>query len=232
MKITGSLSWDASVYYQGDSGTVTFTLYNDNPLVQWYIKKVGIQFDWMQGGQAYLKDVGQNIASGSSASYSVLFSIGSLVTVGQHSFNIIYVGAFDDTHVIGSGSIYIHDAYEKVYRGAVDSVYQKIVADANFKSPNAQSLYKQALDAYNQAATLANQGLWRDANDKLTSASSLLSQAEAAESSYTPPILGGGSSQNPGGLSNEAIILISAVIAIGIVLAVLVVRKRGGKRED
>ena len=102
--------FDHSTFYQGESGIVTVTLYNDNPLFQWKIKQAGIQFDWQQQQHLwFFAQVNQNLASGQSYSLTITFGINNNVNVGTHSFSIKYVGMFDDTHTILTGTFYVHE---------------------------------------------------------------------------------------------------------------------------
>ena len=108
--IQAQYTFDHNNYYQGESGIVTITLYNGNPFFQWDIKQAGIQFDWQQQQNLwFFARVNQNIASGQSYTLSINFGINNNVNVGTHSFSIKYVGMFDDTHTVATGSFYVHE---------------------------------------------------------------------------------------------------------------------------
>ncbi len=108
--IQAQYTFNQSTYYQGESGTVTITLYNENPLFQWKINQAGIQFDWQQQEHLwFFTQVNQNIASGQSYIFSINFRINENVNVGAHSFSIKYVGIFDDIHTVATGAFYVHE---------------------------------------------------------------------------------------------------------------------------
>lgn len=156
-------NFDRATYYQGENGTVTVTIANDNPLFQWNIRTVAIQFDW-QGNLWYSKDVNTNIASGQSYIVTIDFSIASNVGIGSHSFAIKYVGAFSDTNTIATGVLYVHDLYEKLALQIRPDAMSKLQAaqsstsdadsqagNAHFSSPDAQTLLSQAQQSVAQA---------------------------------------------------------------------------------
>lgn len=171
--LTGQYSFDRGTYYQGESGTVTVTLYNDNPLLQWYIKQVGIQFDWQQNVW-YSATVSTNIASGQSYTTSIGFSIDNSVSVATHSFAIKYVGAFDDTHSVVTGAFYVHDVYEKLSL--------QIRPDAEAKLQNAQNAASTANSQISgaQFSSGSAQNYLGQAQQSLTQANTYLSQAQTS----------------------------------------------------
>jgi hypothetical protein len=161
--------FDKDTYYQGDNGVVTVTILNDNGLFQWNIRTVAIQFDW-QGTLWYSKDVNTNIASGQSYSVDIDFSIENSVSVGSHSFQVKYVGAFGDTNTIASGVIYVHDLYEKLalqIRSEATSQLQAAqsqtsdadsqTSGSHFSSSDAQNLLSQAQQSVAQAKAYLGQ---------------------------------------------------------------------------
>jgi hypothetical protein len=104
--LKSAYTFDRATYYQGQGGTVTVTITNDNPLFQWNIRTVAIQFD-SQGNLWYSKDVNTNVAPGQSYTIAIDFSIDNNLVVGSNSFSIKYVGMFGDTHTIARGVLYI-----------------------------------------------------------------------------------------------------------------------------
>jgi hypothetical protein len=156
-------NFDRATYYQGENGTVSVTITNDNPLFQWNIRTVAIQFDW-QGNLWYSKDVNTNVASGQSYTVAIDFSIASNVGVGSHSFAIKYVGMFGDTNTIATGVLQVHDLYEKLALQIRPDAISKLQAaqsltsevdsqagNSHFSSPDAQSLLSQAQQSVAQA---------------------------------------------------------------------------------
>jgi hypothetical protein len=184
----------SSTNYQGDSGTITITFYSSCP-DQLQISSAGIQFDWMTTPNTETVN-SPNIATGNQYTFNAIsFSIPSDASVGSHSFTLSIQGqqkqllGWNSISVTGTGSINVLDAYEKIYNQNVQSVSSSLTnaQNSNYQSPNAQSLLQQANNMYNQATSLANQGQWQNAVNDLNTASNDLSQAQAAEASYTTP---------------------------------------------
>lgn len=185
--LTTHYTFDRGTYYQGEGGSVKVDLYNDNSLFQWTIKQVGIQFDWQKPQQTwYSNDVNTNIASGQSYSLTLNFGIDNSVTVGSHSFEIQYIGLFNDHNKIASGSLYVHDVYEKLAREIQPTAESKLQAantavsdaesqinGAHFDSSSAQSLLGQAQQTLAQATTNLDQARnsWNTANSAFSSGS-------------------------------------------------------------
>jgi hypothetical protein len=234
---SGAVSWSSSVYYQGDSGSVTFD-FDSNCPEELKINYVGVHFDWMPSDAYYPLDLSANpigIASHGSYTFnSIGFNIPSDVSVGQHSATILIKGQqhglwWYDISVTASASITTHDAYEKVYNQLYPDVSNKLnnAENTNYKSPDAQSALQQANTEYNLAISLSQQGQWQDAVSHLNTASSYLDQAISKEQSYQ--------SDNPLstiGLSNNLIIVALAVIMIVVIIGVaigMVLRRRNNQ---
>lgn len=227
LQLTGQ-NWSSNEYFQGDSGTVNITLYNNIALAQWYIKTIEIQFDWqIQSNIVYSTQVGQDIASGQSGTYNISFDIPSSINVGTHSYTIYYVGLFNDVHSLATGSFYVHDMYEKQYDGLLSSVQSQLnsATSSNYNSPDARSDLSQAQSYYVQATTLASQDQFQSAIDKLNAAQSMISQANSAEQSYSSNSYNSGGSSNNNYYSNSSnynsgfssilIIIIIPAVAVG-----------------
>src|SRR5208337_3775422 len=113
----------------------------------------------------------------------------------SHSFTLSIQGqqkgllGWYSISVTGTGQLNVLDAYEKVYNQLVQTVSNSLTTaqNSNYQSPNAQSLVQQATSMYNQATTLSQKGQWQNAVNNLNTASNDLSQAQAAEASYTTP---------------------------------------------
>ncbi len=203
--IQAQYSFDRSAYYQGENGTVTIILYNDNPLFQWYIRTAGIQFDWQKSQNIWFaKSVELNIASGQSYTLTVEFGIDNGVSVANHSFEIKYVGSFNDYNTVARGILYVRDVYEKLaieqrliaepklqYAQSVVSDAESQIGSARFVTSGAQNILSQAqqmlalakanlaqaknaCDAGNSAFA---SGLFRQAYDSFTQCSSLADAA-------------------------------------------------------
>jgi hypothetical protein len=208
--LTAQYSFDRDTYYQGESGTVTVGLYNDNPLFQWHINEAGIQFDWQIPQKTWFAIAANtNIASGQSYSLTLNFVIDTSVAVGGHSFEIQYVGIFNDRHTITTGSLYVHDVYEKLAREVMPTAQSKLqsaqstVSDADSEIGNAhftcsaaqndlgqaqqtlaqaKSDLSQAQDNWNAANSAFNSGSFQEAyNDYKQSASSADTATNTAE---------------------------------------------------
>jgi hypothetical protein len=228
LQVTNS-NFDTSNYYQGDNGNVSFTLYNDNSLVEWHIKTVEIQFDWMvQSQTAYQTQVNQVIASRGSATYNVQFSIPTATSVGSHTYTISYIGLFNDPHVLASGTIYIHDVNERIYYNLRQEVTNDINSAVNsgYQSPDARSDLSQAQSDFSLANNYASNGQFVNGINELQTTRNLITQANSAEQSYVSShsSFGGGSSGSSYGSSsknnysdyNYSGILLLAIIAAGI----------------
>jgi len=139
-----------------------------------------------------------NIATGNQYTFpAITFNIPSDATVGSYSFTLSIQG--QQKQLLGwssisptataSNAIFVHDAYERVYNQNIQQVQSSLTnaQNSNYQSPDAQALLQQAINMYNQASTLANQGQWQNAVNDLNTASNYLSQAQAAEAKYTPP---------------------------------------------
>ncbi len=190
---SSSSSWDKGIYYQGDSGFVTPTFYSNCP-DQLQIISVDIEFDWSTTSITETVN-SPNLATGNQYTCdSIYFNIPSGASVGSHSYTITYNGqqkgllGWYDYSVSATGSVNIHDAYEKIYNQDINSVQTSLTHAQNsyYQSPEAQSLVQQAANIFNQATSLANQGQWQAAVNDLNSASNYLSQASAKEAMYPP----------------------------------------------
>jgi cellobiose-specific phosphotransferase system component IIA len=89
-----------------------------------------------------------------------------------------------DSKDIAAGTFTVARArVETAYRSLQPTVNNEINS-ANYSSPDAKVLIDQAQSAYQQAATLADQGKFQDAVTDLNSASDLLSRAQTSENTY------------------------------------------------
>ncbi len=246
LQVTNS-NFDSSKYYQGDGGNVSFTLYNDNSLVEWHIKTVEIQFDWMvQSQTAYQNQVNQVVASGGSATYNVQFSIPTATSVGSHTYTVYYIGLFNDVHTLVSGTIYIHDINERIYYNLQQEVTNDINSAVNrgYQSPDARSDLSQAQSDFSLANNYASNGQFVNGINELQTARNLITQANSAEQSYVSShsSFGGGSSGNSyggsyGSSSNNnysdynysgivLLVIIAAGIAGSLVFIILRIKKK------
>jgi hypothetical protein len=238
--VSGSFS--SSTYYQGDSGSVTFTIRNDHSY-QICTRETDLQFDWQT-----FTDTADTpcIGSGGSFTFTIQFSIPSGQSVGSHSYVIKWVdqGLVLGTQQVGSGNISVHDAYEKVYNSQAVSVQSKIsqYQSMNFQSPAAQSDLSQASSYYSQATSLAAQGQFQQAVVDLNQASSLATQAYTAEQSLLGSQSALSSAQSQASSSQSAAqaaaqrtqILFGIGFAVVIVLlaVALILRRRGKNRPS
>jgi hypothetical protein len=239
-----SITWSSSEYFQGDSGSVTVVLYNNHNSYQICTKQFYIQFDWQPSNTAFASSETPCIASGQSYTFTIYFSIPTTVSVGYHTYNVVWVdsGFLLGTVTVDSGSLYVHDAYEKVYDQLAPSV-QSQINSASYRSPTAQADLNQAISYYNQAVSLANQGEFQAAVNDLNQASNYIQQANVAEQTYlqsqsnnnAPSPSGGGSNSGNSGSFNVSastveFILLATILVIGLVLGYLVLRKRGTRQ--
>lgn len=195
-EITLTFDWSKSVYYQGDSGSVTISLEStcDNELEFTWI---GIHFAWMREGYYYYIDLESDpisIPSHSSVTFDPLyFSVSSEALVGWNEYHILII--CDEHHWYGwtehrwessNYQIYIHDSYEKTYNELKSTVLSNlnIAKNANYEAPDAKSYVTQAENEYSLAVSLANQDKWESAVNHLQTASNNLVQAVAGEEEY------------------------------------------------
>ncbi|MCX6815820.1 MAG: hypothetical protein NT120_03135 [Candidatus Aenigmarchaeota archaeon] len=222
---TATASWDSSTYYQGDGGTLTVTVYNSHSY-QICPKQVYLQFDWQQAqNTVYPSPNTACIATGQSQQFVISFGIPSSTTIEQHLYNVKWIdnGILIGSPTLSSGSLMVHDAYEKVYLNLVSTVQPSITQaqNSNYQSPTAVTDLNQAVSYFNQAATLAGQGQYQGAVNNLNQAQASLSAAITAEQSYQPPLLGGGKSNlNIGGGSGSPDSGIGIIVVIIIIIVV------------
>jgi hypothetical protein len=221
-------AFDKTMYYQGDSGTVTITFTSNCP-DQLQFSSISVQFDWMTTPTTVTVS-SPDIATGNQYTFpAIAFSIPSDATVGSHSFTLSLQG--QQKELLGwtnisptgtGGSINVLNAYEKVYDQTIQTVQNSLTTaqNSNYQSPNAQSLLQQANNMYNQATSLANQGQWQNAVNDLNTASNDLSQAAAAEQTYIASITPTPTTPE---FSSFAVVLI---LLIAVSIAVITVRKR------
>ncbi len=226
-----SLNWSSSTYYQGDSGSVSVNLYNAHSY-SICTKQFYVQFDWQAQGTAFISSATPCIGAGQSYQFNIPISFPTSTSVGQHTYSITWIdqGYLLGTVIVNSGSLYVHDAYEKVYLATASTVSSSITQaqSSNYQSPTAISDLSQAVSIYNQGVTLANQGQFQSAVSDLNQAQTLLSQASAAQQSYQPPIFGGSGS---GGTDSNGTLVVGVIIII-VVIAVaygLSKRNKGGR---
>lgn len=222
-----SLSWNTSTYYQGDSGSIQATLYNDRGDFQICTKQFYVQFDWQEAQKiVFASDETPCIATGDSHTFNIRFTIPSDLQVGAHSYKVVWVdkGILLGSVTLSSGSLNVHDAYERVYLNTLPSVQQKLnsALNSNYQSPDAKASLNQAQNYYNQAVTLANQGQFQNAVNNLNRASDRLDQAYAAEQNYLAQQR---STSQPGGAGSagSSTIAIPVEVLGGIVVAVIIV---------
>ena len=88
--------WDLSssgmsqTYYQGDSGSVTFTFYSHCP-DQLQVSSVSIQFDWMSSPVGYTLGSPVYLATNNQETFSAIsFSIPASESIGSHSYTVVF----------------------------------------------------------------------------------------------------------------------------------------------
>ncbi len=227
-----TVNFDRGIYYQGDSGSVTPTFYSHCP-DQLTITSISVQFDWATTENTITVS-SPNIATGNqyTPSFGVSFSIPSEASVSSHSYTITYKGqqkglfGWYDISVSATGSISVHDAYEKIYNQNIQSISSTLTRafNANYRSPDAQALLQQAQSMYNQATSLANQGQWQGAVNDINTASSYASQAAAKEATYVPPTPV--PTPTPTAPEFPAVAILAGFLVLSIVAATLVTVKK------
>lgn len=231
-----SSSFSSSTYYQGDTGSITFTIRNDHSY-QICTKETYIQFDWQQSqSQAFIDSTDTPcLATGNTYTFTIQFSIPSDESVGSHSYTVAWVdsGLLLGTQTLISSNLYVHDAEEKVYNNLYPQVDQAIQQgqSANYRSPTAQADLSQAVSYYSQGSTLANQGDWSSAVSDMNQAQSYAAQAYSAEQAYNlaqaPSQTTSSQSSGGGGIPEFPFVFPVVVITVVLVsLSYLFIRRR------
>ncbi len=186
-----NLWWSSSTYYQGDSGSVTFEIFNDDSGTRYYAKLI-LQFDWENTGSSFQTgpSQSQSIPWGHVANFTVQFSIPAAAGVGNHLYSLYYVDASNKTRQVGQEFLYVHDSFERAYRNLLSEVGRKITTANStlYGSPVARSLLLEADGNYTRAITLAGEGQYQKATSLLSEAASTLSQANSVEQTYTSSV--------------------------------------------
>jgi len=225
-----SQRWSSDKYYQGDGGTVTISLYNDVSISQWYVKTLEIQFDWqVQSNDVYSTQVGEDIPLGHSSIYSVSFDVPPTVSVGSHSYTIYYVGTHNETNLLVTSSIDVHDMDEKQYDALLSTIQNQLNnSTSSNHSPVARSNLSQALSYFVQATTLASQHQFNAAVNRLIATQIMINHASSAEQDYTSRSYNSGvypsSNDSCSNLSLILLILIPVALA-GVVISFWKLRK-------
>ena len=239
-----NLWWSSSTYYQGDSGSVTFEIFNDDSGTRYYAKLI-LQFDWENTGSSFQTgpSQSQSIPWGHVANFTVQFSIPAAAGVGNHLYSLYYVDASNKISPVGQEFLYIHDAFERTYRNLLSEVGTTISsANSNlYESPAARRLLLGADGNYTRAITLAGEGQYQNATSLLREASSTLSQANSVEQTYSSSVSTSRSSSKGDTLSvtsqqsgpagtwySQPLVLSGAGIAAAVVAVgmILVVRRK------
>jgi len=239
-----NLWWSSSTYYQGDSGSVTFEIFNDDSGTRYYAKLI-LQFDWENTGSSFQTgpSQSQSIPWGHVANFTVQFSIPAAAGVGNHLYSLYYVDASNKISPVGQEFLYVHDAFERTYRDLLSEVGTKISsANSNlYESPAARRLLLGADGNYTRAITLAGEGQYQNATSLLREAASTLSQAISVEQTYSSSVSTSRSSSKGDTLSvtsqqsgpagtwySQPLVLSGAGIAAAVVAVgmILVVRRK------
>ena len=180
-----NLWWNSSTYYQGDSGSVTFEVFNDDSGTRYYAKLI-LQFDWENvTGSSFQTGPSQSksIPWGHVANFTIQFSVPTAAKVGNHLYTLYYVDASNKTNLVGQEFLYVHDAFEKAYRNLLSGVGPRMTSanSSLYQSPAARSLLREADGNYTRAITLAGEGQYQNATSFLSEAASTLSQANSVE---------------------------------------------------
>ena len=239
-----NLWWSSSRYYQGDTGSVTFEIFNDDSGTRYYAKLI-LQFDWENTtGSSFQTSPSQSqsIPWGHVANFTIQFSIPAAAKLGNHLYSLYYVDASNKTSLVGQEFFYVHDAFERAYRNLLSDVGAKIVSANStlYQSPAARSLLLEADGNYTRAITLAGEGQYQNATTLLSQAASTLSQANSVEQTYISSVSTSQSSsskvntvsvtsQQSGGTGNwysQPLVLGGAGIAAAVAIATISAARR------
>jgi HEPN domain-containing protein len=197
-EITLSFQWLASKYYQGDWQTTSVVISLQSTCGdELKFTSITLYFPWNGYGLNLVSLLGSpiSIPSGGSCTFpAIYFEIPSNAPIGwvdgyvsiEYQEHHWYGWTYGTWKSRTMHLIYVHDAYEKIYNNLKPTVESKITQaeNANFQGADSKSLLQQAVSEHGLAEQLANQGKWSDAATHLQTASNLIDQALAAESTY------------------------------------------------
>lgn len=124
-----------------------------------------------------------HLVSGGSSVYDISFLIPPMVGVGLHTYTLYYTGSQNDTYILGSGNLYVHDIHEKIYQNLRQQTQSQFMS-SDYQSSTAKGYLSQAEAYFSQAESLASQGKFVNSTSDLNSAQSLLNKADSAEQSW------------------------------------------------
>ena len=224
-----SVAWSTKTPYQGSNPIVTVFFINDSPETL-TIDYFGLNFDWM-GSNSFvglvLSDDPVFIpAYGNQYFPPVTVQIPEDASLGPHSYFVGINGEQNESTDFSWNSstitLVVELSGQDVYSGLVTQVASDIAeaVDAEYQSPEAQSLLEQAENTYSQALSYANQENWDQAISALQTTSVYLDQADAEEQNYDES------------KSAQYLLLIVVVVVVILVVAVLIVIRVMKKRSQ
>jgi len=109
-----SIAFDRDFYYQGENGTASLHILNENPFQAIHIIEIGIQFDWLVQRQLWFRITpDEELSPQTSRIYQIPFFVHDNVSPGNHNYEIGYVGIFESWNSLKNGNIAIRDVEER-----------------------------------------------------------------------------------------------------------------------
>lgn len=223
-----TLTWSSQTPYQGSRATV-MVFFNSDCAEELTVYYVGLHFDWMDSDAFVGPDLSNDpVTISGYGSYTfgpISILIPANASVGTHSY---FVG-IDGLEGISTNfswdsqtlTMEIQNYEVEIYNVLITRVAGNITEAVNntYQSSEAQSLIKQAENAYAQALSLANGGNWEEAIAALENADSYFEQANVEEQNY---IVEAESQQN----QLLIIVGVAVVAAVAVLIIILVVRRK------
>jgi len=191
-----SVVWSSQMLYQGSSATVRI-FFISNYSQELTISYIGLHFDWMESNRFMGHDLSDDPVTVPSYGTHAFDPINILIpedaSIGAHSYFVgidgLQAGSLNFSWDSPIQTLLINNPDAGVYTELLTKIASNIAeaVNATYQSPAAQSLLRQAENAYAQALSLANEENWEAAISALQNASTYLEQAEAEEKNYVKP---------------------------------------------
>jgi hypothetical protein len=214
-----TIEWSSQTVYQGSIVNVVITFHN-NAADELTLDRIGLHFDWMSSdefaGHDFTASPVTVPASGSQTFDAVTITVSNSTSAGEHSFFVGVDGSDSFGDFVWDSPEYTIEILSSSKKAFEDLLFvvQKELSEAlnvTYESPEAQSLLRQAKDAYKVANGYGSDGNYSAAITTLENLSSYLDQAEVAEQQYAEQMA-----------QQQQLILIAAIVAIVVVVVVVI----------
>jgi hypothetical protein len=194
--------------------------FHNNAADELTLDRIGLHFDWMSSdefaGHDFTASPVTVPASGSQTFDAVTITVSNSTSAGEHSFFVGVDGSDSFGDFVWDSPEYTIEILSSSKKAFEDLLFvvQKELSEAlnvTYESPEAQSLFRQAKDAYKVANGYGSDGNYSAAITTLENLSSYLDQAEVAEQQYAEQMA-----------QQQQLILIAAIVAIVVVVVVVI----------